>query len=138
MKPVKFIVLAAAAIAFLGVFVLPYIKVGGDLSFTLWKLRNLNPRESLVHPYIILVMSVVPLALGGLAVAGQKMPRWQTIVTLICFAIGALIAMTVFSKTQTKFGEHGAIGAKLMVFALVAGAVASLVNIVKPDRGQLA
>ncbi len=135
MKPVKFIVLAAAAIAFLGVFILPYIKAGGDLSFTLWKLRNLNPRESLVHPYIILIMSIVPLILGGLAVAGQKMPRWQTIVTLICFAIGTFIALAVFTKTQTKFGEHGAIGAKLMVLALVAGAGASLVNIVKPDRG---
>ena len=31
-----------------------------------------------------------------------------------------------------------AIGAKLMVLALVAGAAASLVNIVKPDRGSLA
>ncbi len=42
----------------------------------------------------------------------------------------------MFSKTQTKFGEHGAIGAKLMVLALVAGAGASLVNIIKPDTGR--
>lgn len=135
MKPVKFIVLAAAAIAFLGVFVLPFIKVGGDLSFTLWKLRNINPREALVHPYVILVISLVPLILGGMAVAGQKMPRWQTIVTFLCFLIGTFIALAVFSKTHTKFGDNGAIGAKLMVFALIAGAGASLVNIIKPDRG---
>jgi len=135
MKPVKFIVLAAAAIAFLGVFVLPYIKLGGDLSFTLWKLRGLEGSGVGGHALIVLIASVVPLVLGGLAVAGQKMPRWQTIVTLICFAIGALIALAVFSKTHTKFGENGAIGAKLMLLALVAGAGASLVNIVKPDRG---
>lgn len=134
MKPVKFIVLAAAAIAFLGVFILPYIKAG-DLSFTLWKLRNINPAESLVHPYVILVTSVVPLALGAMAVVGQKLPRWQTIITFLCFLIGTFIALAVFSKTQTKFGDDGAIGAKLMVLALVAGAGASLVNIVKPDRG---
>lgn len=135
MKAVKFIILAAAAITFLGVFALPYIKIGDEVSFTLWKLRNVNPNESLVHPWIILLMSAVPLVLGGMAVAGNKLPRWTTIVTLICFAIGALIAMTVFSKTETKFGEHGGIGAKLMVLALVVGIGASIANIVKPDRG---
>ena len=135
MKPIKFIVLAAAAIAFLGVFILPYISAG-PLSFTLWKLRNLNPRESLVHPYIIMMMSAPGLVLGGLALRAQKLPRWATIITLICFAIGTFIALAVFSKTQTKFGEHGAIGAKLMVLAMVAGAGASLVNIIKPDTGK--
>ena len=134
MKPVKFIVLAAAAIAFLGVFVLPFLKLE-SLSFTLWKLRGLEGSGVSGHALIVLGLSLVSLVLGGLAVAGQKMPRWQTIVTLICFAIGALMALAVFSKTHTKFGEHGAIGAKLMVLALIAGAGASLVNIVKPDRG---
>ncbi len=135
MKPIKFIVLAAAAIAFLGVFILPYISVG-PLHFTLWKLRNINPHESLVHPYIILLMSLPGLIFGGMALSSQKLPRWSTIVTLLCFAIGAFIAMAVFSKTQTKFGENGAIGAKLMVLSLVAGAGASLVNIIKPDTGR--
>ena len=134
MKPIKFIVLAAAAIAFFGVFLLPYLSAG-PMSFTLWKLRNLNPHESLVHPYIIMIMSLPGLVLGGLALRSQKLPRWTTIVTLICFAIATFIALAVFTKTQTKFGENGAIGAKLMVLALVAGAGASLVNIIKPDRG---
>ncbi|MBK9036423.1 MAG: hypothetical protein IPL61_35120 [Myxococcales bacterium] len=135
MKPIKFIVLAAAAIAFLGVFILPYISVG-PVSFTLWKLRNLNPRESLVHPYIIMLMSMPGLVLGGLALRAQKLPRWTTIITLICFAISTFIALAVFSKTQTKFGEHGGFGAKLMVLAMIAGAGASLVNIIKPDTGK--
>jgi cyanate permease len=132
MKPIKFIVLAAAAIAFLGVFALPYIKAG-DTSFTLWKLRNINPRESLAHPYIILIMSLPALILGGMAVASQKLARWATIVTLVTFAIGAFIGLAVFTKTHTKFGHDGAIGAKLMVLAMIAGAGASLVNIIKPD-----
>lgn len=135
MKPIKFVILASAAIAFLGVFLLPYISVG-PLSFTLWKLRNINPRESLVHPYAILLMSMPGLVFGGLALRSQKLPRWSSIITLITFAIGTFMAFAVFSKTQMKFGEHGGFGAKLMVLALVAGAVASLINIVKPDDGR--
>lgn len=134
MKPVKFIVLAAAAIALLGVFALPYIKAG-DESFTLWKLRGIEGAGLGGHALIILVSAVISLALGGLAVAGQKMARWQTIVTLLAFGVSALIALAVFSKTHTTFGKDGAIGAKLMLLAMVAGAGASLVNIVKPDRG---
>ena len=135
MKPIKFVILAAAVIAFFGVFILPYVSVG-PMSFTLWKLRNLNPRESLVHPYIVLLMSAPGLVLGGLALSSQKLPRWATIITLITFSIGSFIAFAVFSKTGLKFGEHGGIGAKLMVLAMVAGAVASLINIVKPDTGR--
>ena len=134
MKPVKFIVLAAAAICLLGVFALPYIKAG-DESFTLWKLRGLEGAGVSGHAFIILIASLISAVLGGLAVAGQKMARWQTIITMLAFGFAALIALAVFSKTHTKFGHDGAIGAKLMVLALVAGAGASLVNIVKPDRG---
>lgn len=134
MKPIKFVILAAAIIAFFGVFLLPYVSVG-PLSFTLWKMRNMG-RESLVHPYIVLLMSAPGLVLGGLALSSQKLPRWATIITLITFSIGSFIAFAVFSKTGLKFGEHGGIGAKLMVLAMVAGAVASLINIVKPDTGR--
>ena len=136
MKPVKFIVLAAAAIALLGVFALPYIKAG-DESFTLWKLRGIEGAGLSGHAFIILISAVVSLALAGLAVAGQKMARWQTIVTLLAFAVSALIGLAVFSKTHTTFGKDGAIGAKLMLLAMLAGAGASLVNIVKPDRGAV-
>ena len=41
---------------------------------------------------------------------------------MICFAIGTFIALAVFSKVGAKFGKDGAIGAKLMVLAMVAGA----------------
>lgn len=133
MKPVKFILLACAALAFLAVFALPYIDVG-PINFTLWKLRNVNPEESLVHPYIILAMTALPLVFGGLALKNQRLPRWQAIVSLLCFAIALFIAFAVFTKTQTEFGEHGALGAKLMVLALAGGAVASIAGTVKPEQ----
>ena len=133
MKPVKFILLACAAVAALVVFALPYISFG-PLSLSLWKLRNINPEESLVHPYIILGAVALPAVFGGLALKNQKLPRWQSIISLVCFAIALFIAFAVFTKTQTKFGEHGGIGAKLMVLALAGGLVGSVLGTVKPER----
>ena len=134
MKPVKFVLLACSVLAILLTFVAPYINVGEGLSFTLWKLRNVNPHDHLVHPYVILVAALVPAILAGLALAQKRMPRWQSIVSLIFFAVGLFMAWAVFSKTQTHFGEQGGIGAKLMVAALLGGAAASVAGIVKPER----
>jgi O-antigen ligase len=134
MKPVKFVLLACAALTFLVAFALPYIDVGHGIDFTLWKLRNVNPEESLVHPYIILGAMALPLVFAGLALKKQALPRWQSIVSLLCFAIALFIAFAVFTKTQTKFGEHGGIGAKLMVVALLGGLGASIAGTVKPER----
>jgi hypothetical protein len=134
MKPVKLVVLACAALAFLLVFALPYISLGHGIDFTLWKLRNINPNESLVHPYIILIASAIPMLFAGLSLKNGRLPRWQAIISVLCFAAGAFIAFAVFSKTQTKFGDHSGIGAKLMLLALVGGAGASIAAAVKPDR----
>ena len=134
MKPVKFVLLACSALALIAVFALPYISLGEGLDFTLWKLRNVNPSESLVHPYIILGSLVAPLAFGAMALKNQSMPRWQAIISLVCFAIALFIAFAVFTKTQTKFGDNGALGAKLMIAALVGGLGASLAGTVKPER----
>jgi len=133
MKPVKFVLLACSALAFIAVFALPFLKVGDGLDFTLWKLRSI-PGLDLVHPYIILGAMVAPVAFGAMALKNQALPRWQSIVSLVCFAIALFIAFAVFTKTQTKFGENGALGAKLMVLALVGGLGASLAGTVKPER----
>lgn len=129
MKPVKFVLLACSALAMLLVFALPYISLGEGLDFTLWKLH-----EDIAHPYIILGAMALPTAFGALAVKTERLPRWQSILSTVCFAIALFIAFAVFTKTQTKFGDHGGIGAKLMVVALLGGAVASLAGIVKPER----
>jgi len=134
MKPVKFVLLACSALALIAVFALPYISLGEGIDFTLWKLRNVNPAESLVHPYIILGALVAPIGFGAMALKNQSMPRWQAIISMVCFAIALFIAMAVFTKTQTKFGDHGALGAKLMIAALVGGLGASLAGTVKPER----
>jgi hypothetical protein len=134
MKPVKFVLLACSALALILVFAAPYINVGEGFEFSLWKLRNVNPRESLVHPYVILFASLVPAIFGVLAVATNKLPRWQSIISLVLAFIGLFMAWAVFSKTQTKFGEHGAIGAKLIVVSLLGVAGASIAGIVKPER----
>ncbi|MCA9678661.1 MAG: hypothetical protein H6709_03975 [Kofleriaceae bacterium] len=134
MKPVKFVLLACSAIAVLVIFALPYIDLGHGLDFTLWKLRNVNPHESLVHPYVILAAMAAPVAFGAMALKKQALPRWQSIISVICFAIALFIAFAVFTKTQTKFGDHSGIGAKLMVVALIGGLGASLTGSVKPER----
>jgi hypothetical protein len=134
MKPVKFVLLASSALALILVFAAPYINLGEGIKFTLWKLRNVNPKEGLIHPYVILVAALVPALFGGLAIATKKLPRWQSIVSLVLAAIGLFMAWAVFSKTQTQFGEHGGVGAKLMVLALLGTAGASIAGIVKPER----
>ncbi len=134
MKPVKFVLLACSALALIAVFALPFISLGEGFELSLWKLRNFNPAESLVHPYIILGAMAAPLAFGAIALKNQQLPRWQSIISLVCFGIALFIAMAVFTKTQTKFGDHGGLGAKLMVVALIGGLGASLAGTVKPER----
>jgi hypothetical protein len=134
MKPVKFILLGCAALATLIVFAVPYLDLGHGIDFTLWKLRDVNPSESLIHPYVILIAMIAPVAFGALALRSQRLPRWQSIVSVLCFGIALLIAMTVFSKTETTFGDHGALGAKLMIAALLGGAAAAIAGIVRPER----
>ena len=110
----------------------PILKVEG-LDFTLWKLGSV-PGLDLVHPYIVLGAMAAPVAFVALALKNQSLPRWQSIISLVCFAIALFIALAVFTKTQTKFGDNGAIGAKLMVVALIGGLGASLAGTVKPER----
>jgi hypothetical protein len=133
MKPVKFVLLACSALAILIVFALPYISLGEGLSWSLWKLRDVNPRESLIHPYVILGAMALPVVFGALALRTQRLPRWQSIVSALAFVVALLIAFAVFSKTQTEFGDHSGIGAKVMMVALLGGALASIAGAVKPE-----
>jgi hypothetical protein len=130
MKPVKFVLLACAALAALIVFAIPYLDVGEG--YTLWKLKG--EIKDFAHPYIILGAVALPLAFAGIALATNRLPRWMSIVSVISFGIALFIAWAVFSKTSTEFGEHGALGAKLMLLALVGGIGAGVAGIVKPER----
>lgn len=133
MKPVKFVLLASSIAVIALTFLATYINLGEGITFTLW---NLHKPElgSLVHPYVILVAGGVPALFGLLGLTMGKLPRWQSIVSVICYAIALFMAWAVFSKTSTHFGDQGGIGAKLIVAALVAGLGASVAGIVKPER----
>ena len=134
MKLSKIIVLAAAAIAVLGTFLLPYVSVG-PISWTLWKMRTVNPSEHLVHPIIVLATMLPALALGGLAYRSQKFGRGLAVVTTLLFTIALFIGWAVFKKIHLSFGDGAGIGAKLMLLAMAAGLVASIGAIAKPDTG---
>lgn len=135
MKPAKIIVLAAAALAVLGVFILPYISLG-PLSMTLWKLRSNTPKgESFPHAMIILITMLPALAIGALAVKTQKFGRGLAVVSSLLFVVALFIGWAVFKKIGISFGDGAGIGAKLMLVGMAAGLVASIATIAKPDRG---
>ena len=92
-------------------------------------------RESLIHPWVILFTMLPTAAIAGLAVRSGKFGRGLAVVTTLFFAIALFIGWAVFSKIGTSFGEASGIGAKLMIAAMLAGLVASVISIAKPDRG---
>jgi hypothetical protein len=133
MKPVKFVLLACSLLVLVAVFALPYLDVGAGMKFTLWKLHD-KELGGLVHPYVVAFAALIPAIFGAIGLASKKLPRWQSIVSLVFFAIGLFMSWAVFKKTQTHFGHDGAIGAKLIVTALLGGLAASIAGIVKPER----
>jgi hypothetical protein len=133
MKPIKFILLASGLSIIALTFLATYINVGEGITFTLWNLHS-PELGSLVHPYVILVAGGVPALFGAIALGRNSLPRWQSIVSVVCATIGLFMAWAVFSKTQTHFGDNGGVGAKLIVGALLAALAASIAGIVKPER----
>jgi hypothetical protein len=129
MKPIKIVVVAAAALTLLSTFALSYLK-GEGLSLTLWELRKLD----VIHGYIIVAAMVLPLVFGGLAIKSGRLGRGGSIASLLAFGICLVISFAVFSKAHASFGKDGGLGAKLMVVALFAGAGASLIGTIKPER----
>ena len=125
--PYKLVIVIAAAVTLLSVFALPYLSAEG-IKLTLWELRKLD----VIHGYIILGAMVPPLVLGGLALKG-RLGRGGAIASLLGFGAAVLISFAVFSKAHASFGSEGGLGAKLMVVAMIAGAVASLMGTIKPE-----
>jgi hypothetical protein len=118
MKHLKFAILGTAFLGLIGIF-LPLISAG-SASISLWDVRKLD--SGMV--YLTMVAFIVPLIMGGLAVAQGRLARWQAIVATVGFAL-ALI------KVRDAFG--GAIGGKLMVVAAAAGLAVAIAKSVKPD-----
>ena len=128
MKSTKLVFVATALLALVSLFALDYLSSHG-MGFTLWSMRKLE----VPHGYIILGAVALPLGFGGLALATQRLPRWQALLSVVAYLIALAVALLVFKKTQTTFAREGAIGAKLMLLALAAGLVAALAGTVKPQ-----
>ncbi len=118
MKQLKFAILGAGLLGLIGVF-LPMVS-SGKLSFSLWDVRKLAAGQV----YLTMVAFIIPIAMGGMAAAKNKMLRWQSIVAAVGFAL-ALV------KVRDAFG--GAIGGKVMVIAAAVGLAAAIASIAKPE-----
>jgi hypothetical protein len=127
-KHLKLGVLACAVIGLIACF-LPYLSMRGE-SISFFTMREAPGGLTTVYP----VMAGFGLAaiMGALAVAKPPMQRWQPIVAAMGFAILLIKAR----GTTIDLLQHGAVGAKLLVFASIAGVVVSIAAIAKPQTAR--
>lgn len=138
MKNVKFAVLGLGVLGLIACF-LPFISEHG-MSISFWKLGDLLKEMGGSKSQIYITMSgfVIAAVMGGMAAAKPPMQRWQGIVAAIGFAF-------VLFKLRGGMGlgkdsgymdilKHGAIGAKLMCLVPIAGIIASILPVAKPEQ----
>lgn len=132
MNNLKYGILGLGVLAAIGVF-LPFISFGGE-SISLWKLYSSMPDGAewpllKGHPITHIVLSLVAVAMGGLA-AAKGMARWQGIVATVVFLLAFVNMREGFFKLLTE----GAIGAKLIFIGILGGLIVSIIAIVKPEQ----
>ena len=136
MKNVKYVVLGAATIGLLAIF-LPYASLG-DESMSAWAFRKLEVGETaglLNGPKQVYVALVGFLMMGAVAVhaiVNGRFARWAGIVG----AVGGLFAFATEGVRKGLTGAEGmstAIGGKLLFVAALVGLVASVAGAVKPE-----
>lgn len=137
MKPIKFMLLAIGALCAVAVF-LPFATIGGgddgvSLSMSLWTLKAVKPAPT----YIALLGSLGLVAIAALGVAKGKFGRGAAAGGLVLGLIVALITLLQFSSTA-PFGKFAGTGAQILLFGGALAAVASLVGLIKPERGVAA
>ncbi len=128
MKPIKFVVLALGLLCAIAVF-LPFL-VDGELSLSLWSLKALKAGPT----YIALLGSLGLAAIAGAGVAKGKFTRGLAVGGLVLGAIVAAITILQFSP-EAPFGKVSGLGAKILLIGGALAAIASLVAVIKPDRG---
>jgi len=119
-------VLAAGLIGLIGCF-LPFVSESG-ISMSFWGMKALMGGQT----YLVMAGFVVGLVMGAMAMAKAPMQRWQAIVALVGFAFVVFKFRGGFLDLIT----HGAIGAKLMGLAAIAGLVLSGLCIAKPEEAK--
>lgn len=123
MKNLKFAILGAGILGLISAF-LPFISFG-EASVSFWEIRVLDSGQV----YLTLFGFVLPAIIAAVAIAKGPAARWHGIVAAVGFAL-ALI------KLREAF--QGAIGAKLMFIAALAGIVVAIAATVKPEQSATA
>jgi len=137
MKHIKFALLALGILSVLAVF-LPYVKIG-ETSITLWEMGKVASQvgESAMPVYAILLIGLGLAGVTGFAVARKQMNR--------ALAAGALVLCAALLFFTFKMGapnegllKVGSIGVYILVFGGFLGFLASVVAVIKPERGAAA
>ena len=128
MKPIKFILLALGAICLIAVF-LPFIDVG-PIKFSFWELRKAKAAPTL----IALLASLGLIALATTGVMAKSFGRGRAAGAAVLGLVIAIITIIQF-EAEMPFGKVAGMGAKLLVMGGLAGFAASVVALIKPDRG---
>ena len=128
MKPIKFVLLAIGALCAIAVF-LPFIDVG-PIKASFWELRQAKSAPT----FIALISSLALAAVSGLAVSKKRFGRGMAALTAVLGVVIAFITIAQF-EPEAPFGKVAGTGAKILLFGGVAAVLASLVALVKPDRG---
>ena len=131
MKPIKFVVLALGLLCAIGVF-LPFVSIEGE-SLSLWSMKAIKAGPT----YIALLGSLGLAALAGAGVAKGRFSRGLAIGGLVLGGIVAAITILQFSP-EAPFGKVSGLGAKILLIGGALAAIASLVGVIKPDRGVAA
>lgn len=131
MKPVKFVLLALGALSLIAVF-LPFVEAG-PLKASFWELREAKAAPT----FIALLGSLALAGVAGLGVAKGRFTRGMAAGTAVLGLVIAAITILQFSP-EAPFAKVAGTGAKLLLGAGLVGFVASIVALIKPDRGLAA
>ena len=124
MNNMKMGVLACGVVGLIACF-LPFVSFG-DQSMSVWGM-HVGPDGA--QAYMVMAGFAAAAVMGAMGVAKPPMLRWQSIVATVGFAF----VIFKFRDGFTHLITDGAIGAKLIGVAAIAGLALSIVTIAKPD-----
>ena len=125
MNNLKFGVLACGVLGLLGCF-LPMAS-GEGMSISFWDVHTVAMFDFLQ----VAIGYGLGIVMGAMAAKGVML-RWQAIVATVGFAL----VVVKFRGGFIDLITHGAIGAKLMGIAAIAGLVFSVLCLAKPEQAK--
>lgn len=139
MKPVKFVVLGAALLASIGVF-LDWIAVTGDVPALI---RDAMPKSGMENGGpVFLFFLAMPLVAAGIG-AAKRFGRGLSVLAIIGSALASLLALVKWADIESagdelsKLGGSGSVGVApgywLVFFGAFVACLASFVTLIKPE-----